>query len=440
MLKVAKFGGSSLSDATQFAKVKKIIEADSSRKVVVVSAPGRRNSEDNKITDLLYLCMAHLKYDVSPAPIFEMISERYHQIRDEVGLTLDVDAELNEIHSQMNKRMSVEYLVSRGEYLNAKLMAEYLGYQFVDSKDWVAFGYDGKVDYDKTEENLREIYKVYNRIVVPGFYGALPNGEIHTFTRGGSDVTGAIAAASLDADIYENWTDVTGILMVDPRIVPNPKTISRVTYAELRELSYMGAAVLHEDTVVAVRRKDIPVNIRNTNEPEADGTIIRESFEKDSAEESSRFITGITGKKDFSIINIHKANMSENIGVIRKVLEVLEQYKISVSQIPSGIDSFSLVVPTSKLSPVKYDVISEIKKTCGITEINVQDNISLIAIVGRQMAYRTGISGKIFGALGANKINIRTIEQSSDEINIMVGVFTEDFEKTIQVLYESFAK
>ncbi|MBN2935696.1 aspartate kinase [Mogibacterium sp.] len=440
MLKVAKFGGSSLSDSAQFAKVKHIVESDDARKVVVVSAPGRRTSDDNKITDLLYLCKAHLKYDVSPDPIFEMISARYREIRDQLGLTLDVDSELAEIRSKMTKNMSVDYLVSRGEYLNAKLMAEYLGYHFVDSADWVAFGYDGKVDYEKTEQQLREIYNVYNRIVVPGFYGSLPSGQIHTFSRGGSDVTGAFAAASLDADIYENWTDVTGILMVDPRIVSNPKTISRVTYAELRELSYMGAAVLHEDTVVPVRRKDIPVNIRNTNDPEAEGTIIRESFEADNAEETSRFITGITGKKDFSIISLHKANMSDAVGAIRRVLEVLEQYRIPIAQIPSGIDSFSLVVPTDKLAPVKYDLISDIKRNCQITDINVQDDISLIAIVGRQMAYRTGISGKIFGALGANRINIRTIEQSSDEINIMVGVSTKDFEKTIQVLYESFAK
>ncbi len=440
MLKVAKFGGSSLSDASQFAKVKSIIEADDARKVVVVSAPGKRNSEDNKITDLLYLCMAHLKYDVSPDPIFDMISARYHGIRDDLQLTLDIDTDLREIRQSMNKRMSVDYLVSRGEYLNAKLMAEYLGYRFVDSKDWVCFGYDGKVDYEKTEEKLQEIYKVYERIVIPGFYGALPNGDIKTFTRGGSDVSGALAAASLEADIYENWTDVSGILMVDPRIVENPKPIARVTYAELRELSYMGAAVLHEDTVVPVRRKDIPVNIRNTNDPSAPGTIIRESFGKESEEEASRFITGITGKKDFSLINIHKSNMSENVGYIRRVLQVLERYKISVTQIPSGIDSFSIVVPSAKLEPVKYDVIADIKRECQVTEINVQDGISLIAIVGRQMAYRTGISGKIFGALGANKINIRTIEQSSDEINIMVGVLTEDFENTIRVLYESFAK
>ena len=412
MLKVAKFGGSSLSDSAQFAKVKHIVESDDARKVVVVSAPGRRTSDDNKITDLLYLCKAHLKYDVSPDPIFEMISARYREIRDQLGLTLDVDSELAEIRSKMTKNMSVDYLVSRGEYLNAKLMAEYLGYHFVDSADWVAFGYDGKVDYEKTEQQLREIYNVYNRIVVPGFYGSLPNGQIHTFSRGPESYRFEVCSAGLE------------------RPLKRPSDFER----------YMGAAVLHEDTVVPVRRKDIPVNIRNTNDPEAEGTIIRESFEADNAEETSRFITGITGKKDFSIISLHKANMSDAVGAIRRVLEVLEQYRIPIAQIPSGIDSFSLVVPTGKLAPVKYDLISDIKRNCQITDINVQDDISLIAIVGRQMAYRTGISGKIFGALGANRINIRTIEQSSDEINIMVGVFTKDFEKTIQVLYESFAK
>lgn len=440
MLKVAKFGGSSLSDAKQFEKVKNIVMADEARRVVVVSAPGRRNSKDNKITDLLYLIHAHLKYDVSCDSIFHMIVERYTEIKDELGLDFDLDSELYDIKESLVKNMSVDYLVSRGEYLNARLMAEYLGYKFVDAKDVISFGYDGKVDFDKTEANFKEIFGVYNKIVIPGFYGAMPDGEIKTFSRGGSDVSGAIAAASLDADIYENWTDVTGILMVDPRIVDNPKTISRVTYPELRELSYMGAAVLHEDTVFPVRQKDIPLNIRNTNDPEAAGTIIRESFPSTSEEEANRFITGITGKRDFSLINIYRGNLSENLNVIVRVLQLLDKFGIPVSQIPSGIDSFSIVVPTVKLEPKKYDLISAIKKECEVGEITVTDGISLIAIVGRQMAYRTGIAGKIFAALGDNKINIRTIEQSADEINIMVGVFTEDFEKAIRVLYDSFAR
>lgn len=439
MIKVAKFGGSSLSDGAQFAKVKNIIEQDPSRRVVVVSAPGRRTSDDNKVTDLLYLVKAHIKYDVSYDSIFEMIEQRYMDIRSECGLSLDLDHEFEIIRSQLNKSVSMDYLASRGEFLNAKLMAEYLGYQFVDSADLISFKYNGDVDMEKTEQNFKEIFDVYNKIVIPGFYGSLPNGDIKVFSRGGSDVSGAIAAASLDADVYENWTDVSGILMVDPRIVENPKSIARVTYAELRELSYMGAAVLHEDTVFPVRAKDIPLNIRNTNEPDNPGTIIRESFGEDSPEESNRFITGITGKRDFSLIKIIKGNIGENLNTLRKVLNICEQHDVPISQIPSGVDSFSIITPSSKLEQCKYDVLSAIKKECGI-DAEIDQGISMIAIVGRQMAYKTGISGKLFGALGVNKINIRIIEQCADEINIMIGVFNEDFEKAIRVLYESFAK
>lgn len=439
MIKVAKFGGSSLSDGTQFAKVKNIIEQDPSRRVVVVSAPGRRTSDDNKVTDLLYLVKAHIKYDVSYDSIFEMIEQRYMDIRSECGLSLDLDHEFEIIRSQLNKSVSMDYLASRGEFLNAKLMAEYLGYQFVDSADLISFKYNGDVDMEKTEQNFKEIFDVYNKIVIPGFYGSLPNGDIKVFSRGGSDVSGAIAAASLDADVYENWTDVSGILMVDPRIVENPKSIARVTYAELRELSYMGAAVLHEDTVFPVRAKDIPLNIRNTNEPDNPGTIIRESFGEDSPEESNRFITGITGKRDFSLIKITKGNIGENLNTLRKVLNICEQHDVPISQIPSGVDSFSIITPSSKLEQCKYDVLAAIKKECGI-DAEIDQGISMIAIVGRQMAYKTGISGKLFGALGVNKINIRIIEQCADEINIMIGVFNEDFEKAIRVLYESFAK
>lgn len=439
MIKVAKFGGSSLSDGAQFAKVKNIIEQDPDRRVVVVSAPGRRSSDDNKVTDLLYLVKAHIKYDVSYDSIFEMIEQRYMDIRSECGLSLDLDHEFEIIRNKLNKNISMDYLASRGEFLNAKLMAEYLGYQFVDSADLISFKYNGDVDMEKTEQNFKEIFEVYSKIVIPGFYGSLPNGDIKVFSRGGSDVSGAIAAASLDATVYENWTDVSGILMVDPRIVENPKSIARVTYAELRELSYMGAAVLHEDTVFPVRAKDIPLNIRNTNEPENPGTIIRESFREESPEESNRFITGITGKRDFSLIKIAKGNIGENLHTLRKVLDICEQYDVPISQIPSGVDSFSIITPSSKLEQCKYDVLAAIKKECGV-DAEIDQGISMIAIVGRQMAYKTGISGKLFGALGVNKINIRIIEQCADEINIMIGVFNDDFEKAIRVLYESFAK
>lgn len=439
MIKVLKFGGSSLSDSSQFAKVKNIVESDETRQVVVVSAPGRRNSDDNKITDLLYLCHAHIKYDVSYENILEMIRSRYVEIRNECGLTIDIGKIIDETFAGINKKTSVDFIASRGEYFNAMLMAEYLGFRFVDAAEWLAFDYKGEVDMKLSEENLKDIHEVYGKIVTPGFYGALPDGEIKVFSRGGSDITGAIAAAALNAKVYENWTDVSGIMMVDPRIVPDPKTIERITYDELRELSYMGAAVLHEDTIFPVRLKDIPVNIRNTNDPGHPGTMIRESFDKDSEEEKDRFITGISGKKDFSIINIYKSSLGEaKIGLLRKVLALFDKFDVPIEQIPSGVDSFSVVVPSESMESKKYEIMSALREDPAIDGCDITEGISLIAIVGRQMAYRTGISGRIFKALGDEKINIRTIEQGADEINIMIGVYTEDFERTVKVLYESF--
>lgn len=439
-MKVCKFGGSSLSDGRQFAKVKSIIESDPDRSIVVVSAPGRRFSKDTKVTDLLYLSHAHLKYDVPFDNVIEMIKERYTAIKDECHLSFDIEGEIDQAFEGVSKKTSVDYIASRGEYLNALLMAEYLGFRFVDAADWMTFKYDGSVDFAKTEEKLKDIVGVYGHIVTPGFYGCLPSGDVKVFSRGGSDITGAIAAASIDAEMYENWTDVSGILMTDPRIVDNPHSIPRVTYAELREMSYMGASVLHEDTVFPVRNKDIPVNIRNTNLPEAPGTIIRERFEENNDIENKRFITGITGVKDFSIVNIYKSHLENKIALLRKVLGICEKFGVSVENIPGGVDCFSLVVPTRELKSVKYDFLSALREECTLDDAYVTDGISLIAIVGRQMAYRTGISGKIFAALGENGINIRTIEQSSDEISILVGVYTEDFNKAIRVLYDSFAR
>ena len=441
MLKVIKFGGSSLSDSSQFAKVKNIVESDDSREVVVVSAPGKRDSSDNKITDLLYLIHAHIRYGVSYENVLGMVRDRFLGIKTGCGLSTDIGKIIDETFAGVDKKTSVDFIVSRGECFNAMLMAEYLGYRFVDAADWLCFEYSGKVNAEKSEKKLRELKSIYGRIVTPGFYGALPNGDIHVFSRGGSDITGALAASYLDADVYENWTDVSGILMVDPRIVKNPKTIARVTYDELRELSYMGASVLHEDTVFPVRIKDIPVNIRNTNEPDDPGTIIREHFDDELEEETERFITGIAGKRNFSIINIYKSRIGEEkLGLLRQVLEVFARYNIPVEQIPSGVDSFSVVFPTESMKSRKHELIHELSELESIDDCTLTEGISLIAIVGRQMAYRTGISGKIFRTLGENKINIRTIEQGADEINIMVGVYDEDFEKAIRLLYESFAK
>ena len=440
MLKVLKFGGSSLADSAQFAKVKNIVEGDIARELVVVSAPGKVSSEDNKVTDLLYLIHAHIRYGVAYDGVLSMIKAKYAEIRNGCGLKTDIEALIDETFAGVDKKTPVDFIVSRGEYFSAMLMAEYLGYTFVDSADWLLFDFSGKVNAEKSEKKLRELKSIYGRIVTPGFYGALPNGEIHVFSRGGSDITGALAAAYLDADIYENWTDVSGILMVDPRIVKNPKSIARVTYDELRELSYMGASVLHEDTVFPVRIRDIPVNIRNTNEPDNPGTIIRENFDDELEEETERFITGIAGKRNFSIINIYKSRIGEEkLGLLMQVLEVFSRYGIPVEQIPSGVDSFSVVFPSESIRIRKHELMHELSEFEGIDNCALTEGISLIAIVGRQMAYRTGISGKIFKTLGDNNINIRTIEQGADEINIMVGVFDEDFERTVRLLYESFA-
>ena len=440
MFKVLKFGGSSLADSSQFAKVKGIVESEASREAVIVSAPGKRKSGDSKITDLLYLVHAHIKYGVSYDHILDMIKERYVEIKNNCGLTTDIEKVIDDTFAGIDKSTTVDHIVSRGEYFCALLMAEYLGYAFVDAADWLVFDYNGKVDNKKSEAKLREYKEIYERIVTPGFYGAYPSGEIRVFPRGGSDITGALAASFLGADIYENWTDVSGILMVDPRIVKNPKTIARVTYDELRELSYMGASVLHEDTVFPVRIKDIPVNIRNTNAPDDPGTIIGEKFDDELKEEHERFITGIAGKKDYSIINIYKTRIGENkISLLRQVLEIFDRYEIPVEQVPSCVDSFSVVFQSDSIKTRKYDLMHELQENESIDSCELTEGISLIAIVGRQMAYRTGISGRIFKVLGEEKINIRTIEQGADEINIMIGVYTEDFEKTIRVLYESFA-
>lgn len=438
MLKVVKFGGSSLASAEKFAQVRSIVRSDPARKVVVVSAPGKKDKADNKVTDLLYICHAHIKYHASFDDIFGMIADKYRQIAAGCGLNVDLEAELDAVKAEMTSGVSVDHIVSRGEYLNAKLMAEYLGYTFVDAKNWLFFGYDGKVEFEKSYEALREIFAREKNVVLPGFYGALPDGTIHTFSRGGSDVTGAIAAAALDADAYENWTDVSGILMADPRIVENPRPIQRVTFSELRELSYMGADVLHEETVFPVRQKNIPLYIKNTNDPAAEGTLIMEDFDGEIEEEKTRFVTGISGKKNYSIITVARSRMNEEPGYIRTALKITEKYGLTVEHIPSSIDSFSLVIATKQAEKCLHEMITELKDTLQPDTVKVDHGISLIAVVGRRMAWNVGVSGKLFATLGENNINIRMIEQGADEINIMIGVEDKDFARAIKVLYDSF--
>ena len=438
MLKVTKFGGSSMADAGQYQKVRDILLADPARKVVIVSAAGKRDKNDHKITDLLYLCHAHTQYGVDCSRVFDLIVERYLEIRDALGLSLALEEEFATLKKKLDqKAITQDALVSRGEYFSAKLMAAYLGFRFVDAADWICFNLDGTVDQDRSYAKLAAAY-TEEGIVIPGFYGTMPDGHIRTFSRGGSDITGALASAALNADVYENWTDVSGILMADPRIVDNPQTIPEVTYDELRELSYSGAQVLHEGTIFPVREKSIPVNIRNTNAPEDPGTMIQEAFEADC--DPNRFITGITGKKDFSIISMSKRGMSNEVGVLRKLLSVLERHNISIDYAPNGIDNVSVVMPTESLAPHQYAILAEIQQEVQPDALAVHDQIAIVAAVGRKMAFRPGISGKIFAALGQADINIRMINQGPDELNIIFGVDNKDFAQAIRVLYNSFVK
>ena len=436
-MKVVKFGGSSMADAGQYRKIRDILQADKERQVVVVSAAGKRFKDDHKITDLLYLCHAHIQYGVDCSGIFDMIASRYIGIRDDLGIKLDLETELAEMKQRLDKKeLNADEIASRGEYFSAKLMAAFLGFRFIDAADWIQFKLDGTVDLEASYEALRNQMVPGIGAVIPGFYGRMPDGRIRTFSRGGSDITGALAAAALDADVYENWTDVSGILMADPRLVDDPMAIPQVTYDELRELSYSGASVLHEDAIFPVREKNIPLNIRNTNDPEAPGTMIQEEFE--GKYDAERFITGITGKKDFTIISLSKRGMSNQVGVLHKVLTILVRHNISVDYVPNGIDNVSIVLPTASIASNLYTIMGEIQQEVEPDSLEVHDQIAVVAAVGRQMAYRPGISGKIFGALGEAGINIRMINQGPDELNIIFGVDNKDFKAAIRVLYNSF--
>ena len=436
MLKVAKFGGSSVAGAEQFKKVKKIIEADPSRRLVVVSAAGKRGADDHKLTDLLYLCHAHLTYGVSCEDIMNTIRQRFVDIRNELGLRYDVEGEFDALSARLSRDMSVDELVSRGEYFTARLMAEYLGFTFVDAAGCIFFGFDGQIDRERTDSTIAAALKANGKILIPGFYGRLPTGKIKVMTRGGSDITGALAAAAVDADVYENWTDVSGILMADPKIVPDPSPIAHITYAELRELAFMGASVLHEESILPVKEKGIALNIRNTNRPEDPGTMIVDSIEEEQSVE--RFITGIAGRRNFTILTVLKRNMNTSM-TLRQSLEILDRYHAPVEHITLGLDSFALVTSTAALGDGLYDVIADIQKTCRPDDIQVQDSIALVAAVGRKMTFRPGISGRLFKALGEHGVNIRTIAQGADELSIIVGVDNSNFETAIRVLYDGFA-
>ena len=436
MLKVAKFGGSSVAGAEQFKKVKAIIESDPARRIVVSSAAGKRDSSDHKLTDLLYLCHAHITYGVPCDDIIGTIRGRFAEIRDQLKLQYDVEGDFDKLLPRLNRDMGVDELVSRGEYFTSRLLAEYLGYRFVDAADCVFFGLDGQIDREKTYAAIGNALAKYDRILIPGFYGKLPTGKIKVMSRGGSDISGALAAAAVNADVYENWTDVSGILMADPRIVENPAPISTITYAELQELAFMGASVLHEDSISPVKEKGIALNIRNTNRPQDPGTMIVEEVQEDGEQE--RFITGIAGRRNFTVLTIKKRPMNAN-ECLRQALDILDRYHVAVEHITLGLDSFALVASTAALGDSVYDVIADMQKAIRPDDVNVKEGISLVATVGRKMTSRPGTSGRLFHALGKSGINIRTIAQGADELSIIVGVENADFEKAIKVLYERFA-
>ena len=435
MLKVAKFGGSSVAGAEQFRKVRAIVEADESRRVIVISAAGKRFGDDHKLTDLLYLIHAHLTYGVSAEEILRTVESRLTEIRDELEIPVDIASELAAFRKKLSKDTSVDEIVSRGEYFTSKLMAAYLGYAFVDAADCVFFALDGTLDRETTDAAIQGALERHGRIVIPGFYGQLPTGRLRVMSRGGSDITGAIAAAALNADVYENWTDVSGILMADPRIVPNPAPIATITFAELRELAYMGASVLHEESVQPVKERGIPLNIRNTNRPSDPGTMIVES--DDAPDSGDRFITGIAGRKNFTIMTVYKHGMTLSQS-LRQALEVFDRYRVQVEHITLGLDSFALVSSTAALGDGVYDIIAEIRRVCRPDDVELREGIAMVSAVGRKMSSRPGVSGRLFRALGDAGVNIRTIAQGADELAITVGVENDQYETAIRVLYESF--
>ena len=435
MIKITKFGGSSVADAEQFRKVKSIIEADPSRRFVVISAAGKRHKKDNKITDLLYLCHSHVLYHVDPSPLLKTITDRFFEIKESLGLSTPIEEEIAEFGKKLPD-MSVDEIVSRGEYFTSRLMADFLGFPFVDAKDVIAMHFDGSFDYETTQKNLIAVMQKVDRFVMPGFYGSYPDGEVKVMSRGGSDISGSMLARCLNADLYENWTDVSGFLMTVPRIVPEAKNIQKITFSELRELSYMGASVLHEEAVFPLREQNIPLQVLNTNRPNDPGTIVLDSIEPDPADP---LVTGIAGKKNFVAIEISKKHMSNSVGFIRKVLEILEQYKVSVEHLPSGIDSFSVVVNQADVANNIHEIIARIKDKTGADLVRLTEPFALIAIVGRNMMARSGTSGRLFNALGQSGINIRMISQGSAELNIIVGVDNSDFERAVTCLYQTFA-
>ena len=434
MRKVVKFGGSSLASAQQFEKVAEIVHAEASRRYVVPSAPGKRFRKDTKVTDMLYGCYALAEQDEDFSENLHQIEERYQEIIDGLSLTLSLADEFAVIEKNFRAHVGKDYAASRGEYLNGIVMAAYLGYEFVDAAQVVFFKENGEFDAVKTNEVLGERLQNMENAVVPGFYGANPDGSIRTFSRGGSDITGSIVAKAVHADVYENWTDVSGFLIADPNIIPNPEKIETITYRELRELSYMGASVLHEEAIFPVRSEGIPINIRNTNRPQDKGTVIVES----TCYKPAYTITGIAGRKGFASINIEKDMMNSEIGFGRKVLQVFEDNGLSFEHMPSGIDTLTVYVHQSEFEEKEQNIISGLHRAVAPDAIDLEADLALIAVVGRGMRRNRGTAGRIFSALAHKHVNVKMIDQGSSELNIIIGVENRDFETAIRAIYDIF--
>ena len=433
-LKVAKFGGSSVADVIQLAKIKDIIMSDEEKRYIVVSAPGKRFAQDSKITDLLYSCMMHKENNIPYDQLFQVICDRFKAVEVNLGVDADLNREFEIIKNAIEEGTTADYLASRGEFLNAKIIAAYLGYDFVDAAGIVLFDKKGRFLEEETNEALKAELEKHERALLPGFYGTKPDGSIKTFSRGGSDITGALVARAVGADVYENWTDVSGFLVADPRIIDDPKPIGEVSYKELRELSYMGASVLHEDAIFPARKANIPINIRNTNKPEDAGTFIVEN----STGKEDRVVTGIAGHKGFTVIALQKHRLTAERGFIRRMAGILEDLDISMEHMPSGIDNVSIVIANDQLKDKLDDLIEEFERQLQPDSLEIIEDMAIIATVGQGMAYRKGVSAKLFTALAENDVNIRMIDQGSSEINIIVGVEGKDFEKAVKAIYGAF--
>lgn len=434
MKKVVKFGGSSLASAEQFKKVETIIRSDKSRRFVVPSAPGKRFDKDTKVTDMLYNCYALAEADKDFDRELRLIEQRYNEIIEGLNLNLSLEKEFAVIRENFTNKSGRDYAASRGEYLNGIIMADFLGYDFVDAAEVIFFNEDGSFNMEKTTAILGDRLNDIENAVIPGFYGATESGTVTTFSRGGSDITGSLVAAAIHADMYENWTDVSGFLVTDPRIVINPEVIETITYRELRELSYMGATVLHEEAIFPVRREGIPINIRNTNAPDDNGTLIVES----TCRKPRYTITGIAGKKGFASINIEKDMMNSEVGFGRKVLGVFEDNGISFEHMPSGIDTMTVFVHQSEFEEKEQKVLSGIHRAVNPDSVELESDLALIAVVGRGMKSTRGTAGRIFSALSHANVNVKMIDQGSSELNIIIGVKNEDFEPAIQAIYDIF--